>query len=113
MHELSLAMEVVELAKREALKHEVTHIREIIIEVGDLSGVEADAFQFALEMVVRDTILEHATVKLIHTPGKGKCSGCNTEFVMEQRLDTCPGCRCFPSEIIGGQEFRVVSMMVE
>ena len=67
----------------------------------------------ALEMVVKDTILEHALVNLIITRGKGICRDCQKEFVMKHRLDTCPECRCFPSEITGGQEFRVVSMMVE
>jgi hydrogenase nickel incorporation protein HypA/HybF len=111
MHELSLAMEVIALAQREAAKNKVIAIREIVIEVGHLSGVEADAFQSALELLVRDTILEEALINLTRTPGKGKCSACNMEFEMNMRLDTCPKCGCFPSEISGGQEFRLVSMV--
>ena len=29
---------------------------------------------------------------------------------MNQRMDTCPECGSFPSEIRGGNEFRVVSL---
>jgi hydrogenase nickel incorporation protein HypA/HybF len=112
MHELSLAMEVVELSQREADKNGVSIIHEILIEVGDLSGIEADVFQSALEMVKKDTLLEDAIVRLIRTPGKGKCSTCNMEFEMKYRLDICP-CGGFPSEISGGQEFRVVSLVAE
>jgi hydrogenase nickel incorporation protein HypA/HybF len=86
---------------------------EILIEVGDLSGVEADAFLSALELIVKDTLLENTVIKLIRPHGKGKCNNCNTEFVMTNRLDTCPGCKCFPAEISGGQEFRVVSLSGE
>ena len=113
MHELSLALEVIGLAQREAGKNGVSAIREILIEVGDLSGVEADSFQWGLEMLVKGTILEDAVVNLIRTPGIGKCSACNIEFEMKNRIDTCPHCGCFPSEIRGGQEFRVVSLLAE
>lgn len=111
MHELSLAMEVIELVQHETDKNEVSTIEEILIEVGDLSGVEADIFQSALEIAVKDTLLENAIVRIIRTPGKGKCSTCNMEFKMKNRLDLCPDCGCIASEVNGGQEFRVVSLV--
>ena len=113
MHELSLAMEVIDLATREARKNRVSIIREILLEVGALSGVEADAFQWGLEMLIKDTILENAMIKLIRIPGKGTCSACNIEFEMKNRLDSCPECQCFPSKISGGQELRIVSILAE
>jgi hydrogenase nickel incorporation protein HypA/HybF len=113
MHELSMAMEVIELVQHEADKNGVSDIEEILIEVGDLCGVEADIFQSALEMVVKDTLLENASVRIIRTPGKGKCSTCNMEFEMKNRLDFCPDCGCFTSEVSGGQEFRVLSILAE
>ena len=111
MHELSLAMEVVEMSQREADKNGVSIIHEILIEVGDLSGIEADIFQSALEMVVKDTLLENSIVRIIRTPGKGICSSCNVEFEMKNRLDLCPDCGCVAMEVSGGQEFRVVSLV--
>ena len=113
MHELSLAMEVIELVRREAEKQGVSKILEIDIEVGDLSGIEAEAFQFGMEMQVKGTILDGATINLVQTPGTGICSGCQLKFEMKNRLDACPKCKCFPSEITGGQEFRVLSLIAE
>ncbi len=113
MHELSLANEVIDLASREAGKNGLNSLTEIVIEIGDLSGVEADIFQSALEMIVKDTILENAELHLIRTSGKGKCNVCNKDFEMKNRLDVCPDCGCFPSEISGGQEFRVLSISGE
>ena len=113
MHELSLAQEVIDLVSREAEKNEVTVIREILIEIGELSGVEADAFELALDLLVKNSILENTTKQIIHTPGKGKCIACDLEFEMNQILSTCPECHCYPSEITGGREFRVISMMGE
>ena len=113
MHELSLALEVIDLAQREAGKRGIVTIREILIEVGDLSGVEADTFQSALEMVVKDSVLENAGINLVRIPGTGKCSACSNEFKMKTRFDTCPGCQCFASEITGGDDFRIVSLTVD
>ena len=113
MHELSLAAEVINLAQREAEKVMAKSIVEITIEVGDLSGVEANAFKSALGLLVKDSILEGAQINIIKSPGKGKCHSCNHEFEMNQRMVTCPKCQAFPSEIIGGREFRVLSLLIE
>jgi hydrogenase nickel incorporation protein HypA/HybF len=111
MHELSLAMDVIDLVKREADKNGVTCVEEVLIEIGDLSGVEADIFLSALQMVVKDTLLENAVIKINHTPGKGRCRSCNLEFKMKTFFDPCPHCKSFTSEIMDGQEFRVVSLV--
>lgn len=113
MHEFSLAIEVINLAGREAEKRGTRVIREITIEVGDLSGVEADAFESALGLLVRDSILDQAQVKIVRTPGTGNCLACDRDFEMSHRMATCPECSCFPSEIRGGTEFRVVSLIVD
>ena len=113
MHELSLAMEVICLAEREAENHKAAVIREILIEVGDLSGVEADAFESALELIVPGTMLEGTDIKITRIAGMGKCISCNLEFDMRNRAGVCPQCNCFPSEISGGEEFRIVSMEIE
>jgi hydrogenase nickel incorporation protein HypA/HybF len=111
MHELSLAMDVIDLVKQEANKNGITVVEEILIEIGDLSGVEANIFFSALQMVVKDTLLENATIKINRTPGKGRCKSCNLEFEMKTFFDQCPQCQSFTSEIIDGQEFRVVSLV--
>ena len=113
MHEFSLAIEVINLAQREAEKNLAETIQEIAIEVGYLSGVEADAFESALDLLVKDSILESSLINIIRTSGKGICNACDKEFEMNYRMATCPKCHCFPSKINGGEEFRVVSLVVE
>lgn len=104
-----MATEVVSLVSREAEKNDIHAVGEITLEVGSLSGVEADAFQSALELVVTDTILAKARLKIVRIKGTGRCISCDIEFEMDQRMATCPQCFAFPSEISGGEEFRVVS----
>jgi hydrogenase nickel incorporation protein HypA/HybF len=112
MHEFSLATEVIRLAEREAEKAVAVSVQEITIEVGDLSGVEADAFETALELLSKDTVLGKSMIRIIKTPGKGKCNSCDFEFDMRYRMATCPKCKAFPSVVNGGNEFRVMSLVI-
>jgi hydrogenase nickel incorporation protein HypA/HybF len=113
MHELSLAMEVIRIAERESERIPSAAIKEISIEVGDLSGVEADAFQSALELLTSDSVLDGASINIIRTSGTGICNSCNKEFEMHSFMAACPDCLAFPSVIKGGKEFRVVSLVVD
>ena len=113
MHEFSLAEEVIKLASDEAEKNKALLVSEITIEIGNLSGADADAFESALGLLSEGSILEKARLNIIRIRGIGICTDCNTDFEMIKRIDTCPKCHSFPSEIRGGNEFRVVSLMIE
>jgi len=113
MHEFSLAGEVVKLAEYEAEKNKARSVSEITIEVGSMSGIEADAFESALGLLTEGSILEKALLNIVKTRGRGMCNTCGKEFEMNRRIDTCPQCHSYPSEIRGGSEFRVVSLLIE
>jgi hydrogenase nickel incorporation protein HypA/HybF len=113
LHELSLANEVIKIAGYEAGRNNAGLVSEITIEAGIFSGVEIDAFRSALEIVAKDTVLSDASLNIIKIKGQGYCNICDREFQMDKRIDTCPVCNSFPSEIRRGYEFRVVSIVVE
>jgi hydrogenase nickel incorporation protein HypA/HybF len=113
MHELSLALAIVEMAVGEAEKSNGCAVQEIEIEVGVLSGVDADALEFALSLAVKNTKLEHAAVRIIHTKGLGRCNLCDRSFVMNEAWTPCPGCNMPAGQILNGKELRIVSMVVD
>jgi hydrogenase nickel incorporation protein HypA/HybF len=113
MHEFSLASEVINLVRHEADKRNALAVNEITIEVGSLSGVEADAFESALKLLAEGSLLGKADLIIHRVNGKGLCKACQLVFDMTQRMDSCPVCSSFPSEIKGGNEFRVISMLIE
>ncbi|HBC78387.1 MAG TPA: hypothetical protein DEO60_13990 [Bacteroidales bacterium] len=69
MHEFSLATEVIKIAECEAEKHKTLSVSEITIEVGNFSGVEADAFKSALGMLSEGSILEKTRLHIVKTNG--------------------------------------------
>lgn len=113
MHEFSLAGEVISLVRSEAEKNNAWSVSEITIEVGSFSGVEADAFKSAIGLLAEGSILENTCLNIVTIKAKGFCPSCSREFEMDQRIDTCPECNSFPSEIRGGHEFRVVSLVID
>ena len=51
MHELSIVMSIVDLANKEATKHQASAIEEIELDIGCLSGIDMDSFDFAWQSV--------------------------------------------------------------
>jgi hydrogenase nickel insertion protein HypA len=70
MHEFSLATEVIKIAESEAVKNKALAVSEITIEVGSLSGIEAEAFESALSLISEGSILEKARLNIVKTSGK-------------------------------------------
>ena len=70
MHEFSLATEVIKIAESEAVKNKALAVSEITIEVGNLSGIEAEAFESALGLISEGSILEKARLNIVKTSGK-------------------------------------------
>jgi Zn finger protein HypA/HybF involved in hydrogenase expression len=52
MHEMSIALEVLEIAKRHVPRDQLPAILEVGVEVGDQSGVEPDSLEFWLESML-------------------------------------------------------------
>jgi hydrogenase nickel incorporation protein HypA/HybF len=113
MHELSIALNIVEIAKENAQKAKSNSIKEIELVVGELSGVVYEALEFAMDEAVKNTILENAKRTIIRIPGKAKCDSCSHEFDLKDIYTPCPKCNSFMSEIIEGKELRVKSLIVE
>lgn len=112
MHELSIAMGIVDLAESEARKAGGTAIEIIELEIGKLSGVEIDALEFAWKPATEGSMLENA-VKKIETPeGKARCLECGFEFELKNIYETCPQCNSYFKDIFSGKELRVKSISI-
>lgn len=58
MHELSIAMNIIDIASEQAKINNFSVIDEIEIEIGTLSGVEIDALKFAMEIATKKQYLK-------------------------------------------------------
>lgn len=107
MHELSIALEVIDIANDYARLADSSVATEIEIEVGELSGVEYEAFDFALEVSKKNTVLEKAKINILKIKGKAKCNNCNAEFETENLYGICPSCKQNNFNIVDGKQLKV------
>jgi hydrogenase nickel incorporation protein HypA/HybF len=110
MHEMSITMSVVEICEEHAGGHRVT---EVVLEVGELSGVLPDSIEFCFEVCSKGTLLEGARLRLEIIRGCGNCTFCAKKMPILSLFDPCAHCGAFGLEIVSGQELRVRELEVE
>ncbi|MBT3302927.1 MAG: hydrogenase maturation nickel metallochaperone HypA [Bacteroidetes bacterium] len=113
MHELSIAMNIVEIAEEEAQKAGSTKIKKIELAVGKLSGVVYEALDFALKEAVKNSMLEEAEILIHEIEGESKCLKCYHIFATENIFDICPKCNHTQCETIQGKELKINSLFVD
>lgn len=113
MHELSVAMGIVNIARQELNKSGAKKILGIDLEIGHLAGIEFEALDFVWPMAVKDTVLEHAERRIHKVEGKARCLECDLEYRLLQVYDACPECQSYLKGILKGKELRVQALEVE
>ncbi len=112
MHELSIVMSIIDIAAEQAKKANADVVEEIELDIGELSGIEQNAFDFAWQQAVKDSVLSHAQLIINKIPGEGLCLECNRRFPMHQLYDACPDCGQYFISIQQGKELKVKSLVV-
>ena len=112
MHELSIAMSIVEMAQEEAERRNVT-IDAVHLELGPLSGVVADALLFSYEIACSGTPLEGSRLIIKETAIEAYCPTCKTQRVLKSmQWFCCPECGTPTPEVIHGRELVVTALEV-
>ncbi|RMG65900.1 MAG: hydrogenase maturation nickel metallochaperone HypA [Calditrichaeota bacterium] len=111
MHELSVALSLIELAEAEAKQAGATHIESVRVRVGALSGVVPEALQFAFEAASEGTMLEGAKLEIEELPIRIFCPHCHAEReVPAGFILRCPVCNEFCGDIRQGKELELASL---
>ena len=112
MHELSLVKSIVDIADEQTKAHGAREVEKIELEIGTLAGVEMDAFLFAWDAAIPNTVLEKSTRIIHQIPAKARCIACGKEYHIDQLYEPCSFCGEYLNELIQGQELKVKSLTV-
>ena len=113
MHELSIALNILDIVHEECTKADSSKVAEVVIRVGTLSGVDTRALSTCLQVASRETLMQDARIRIDRQQGRGFCAGCQQEFDMEDILTPCPGCFQPAAELREGKEMKIDSILVE
>ena len=113
MHELSIAMGIVEAAADEAQSRGV-QVTAVHLRLGALSGVVKDALLFCYEMACQDTPLAGSQLIVEDVPVTIFCPQCKeTRVLASVQSFTCPECGAPTMDIRQGKELEVFALEVE
>jgi hydrogenase nickel incorporation protein HypA/HybF len=113
MHELSIAMSIVELAEEEAARRGV-QIEAVHLKLGALSGVVKDALLSCYEMACDETSLQGSRLIIEELPVIIFCKTCESQHPLNSiQLFCCPECGTPSDVIVQGKELEVVALEIK
>jgi hydrogenase nickel incorporation protein HypA/HybF len=111
MHERSLIQTLLEQVSATSKARGLEHVREVVLDVGEFSGVDATLLALAFEEMAPAVLGTGVTLDLRQTPLTAQCRRCDHEFHVEAFRFVCPTCGG-EVDVTGGEEFRLVSLRV-
>lgn len=114
MHELSIAISLVETAQEELEKLGNVRPLAIHLQLGQLSGVVRDALEFSYEIACQNTPLEGSRLVIEEIPVLIDCPTCLAprEIVSLQDF-RCAVCGTAAGQVVQGRELQVVGLEIE
>jgi hydrogenase nickel incorporation protein HypA/HybF len=114
MHELSIAMGIVDAALDEAQRRGGLQVSAVHLRLGALSGVVKDALLFSYEMACQDTALQGSRLIVEDVPVVVFCSQCHEPRALDSiQSFACPECGAPTMDILQGKELEVFALEVE
>ena len=108
MHELGIAMRVIDLAVESSAGGRVSRI---VLEVGKLATVLPDALRFCFAAAAEGTAAEGAQLDIVEVPGTARCRACGGSVELSRPFGRC-SCGNSDLEWLSGDELRIREMEV-
>jgi hydrogenase nickel incorporation protein HypA/HybF len=116
MHELGMAMEIVEVVTKSLEGRKVMAVKEVEVELGELQRISPGQMRQVFEMASKDTIVEGAELKVKIKKGKVRCQDCGYSGGVKVEMNHdhdhaahihCPACDGVSIEILEGNDIDV------
>lgn len=107
MHELSIALSMIEQIEEETAKRGGGTVDAVFVRIGVLSGVDTEALRFAYEIAREGTVLSASRLVIEVVPLVVYCPRCSSTNSPDPQHITCPSCVTPPQEIVEGKDLEV------
>src|SRR5688500_16726248 len=113
MHELSIALSIVEMADEEARSRGV-QINAVHLKLGTLSGVVKEALLFSYDLACEGTRLEGSQLIIEEVPTVVYCPVCEAERKLDSIQRFCCSVCGTPTPVVRqGKELEVVALEIQ
>ena len=108
MHELSIALSILEVAQEESDRRGGIAVEAIYVRIGVLSGVVPAALVFSYELARENTAFENCRLIIEDVAVVVYCPKCRAERASKSpELYCCAECGTPASEIVRGRELQI------
>ncbi|MDM8522376.1 hydrogenase maturation nickel metallochaperone HypA [Desulfococcaceae bacterium HSG8] len=113
MHEMGIAMQVAEIATASIPEDmQDARVERVNIKVGKLAAVVPESLRFCFEVVIKDTRLDGAELRIEEIPVVARCRECDTEWTVTGPVFRCEKCDSGSIEVLSGQELDIESIEI-
>jgi hydrogenase nickel incorporation protein HypA/HybF len=114
MHELSIALGIVDAAAEESGRRGARRVAAVHLKVGPLSGVVPAALRSAFELArEQEETLAAAELVIEAVPVAAFCPACAAERAVPFPELRCPACGGPTPDVTRGRELEVVALEIE
>jgi hydrogenase nickel incorporation protein HypA/HybF len=114
MHELSIAMSIVEMAEEESSQRGGARVSAVHLRLGALAGVVKAALLSSYEMASEGTLLQGSRLVIEELPVVAHCPTCLAPRTLHSpQWFICPECKNPLSEIVQGRELQVFALELQ
>jgi len=113
MHEMSMAVGIIETVLQAANDSGARRVSRIELAVGQLRLVVPEAMEMAWQAVSEGTIAAGSEIAMTETPIEARCNQCGQVFSPEIDNYLCPGCGKADVEITAGNDIMLTSISCE
>jgi hydrogenase nickel incorporation protein HypA/HybF len=114
MHELSIAMSIVEMAEEESDQRGGARVNAVHLKLGALAGVVKDALVSCYELACEGTDLQGSRLVVEEIPVEVYCPKCLAPRTLESvQWFVCPACKSPVSQVIHGRELQVFALELQ
>ncbi len=113
MHEMGIAMQVLEIVKA-SIPPNLTDlpIERINLKIGKLASVVPSSLRFCFEIISKNTPFAHAELKIEEIPVMAKCKACQHEWTIDGPAFACQSCGSGAITILSGRELEISSIEI-
>lgn len=113
MHEVSVALGVLEGVEASARAAGIERVTGVRLRVGALSGIVKDALVFAWDVTTEHTLAEGSELSIEEIPLAVLCEHCESEREPVPGTGlVCPNCGNVCPHVVRGRELELVAMEV-
>ena len=114
MHELSIAMNILDIASEEFARRQWKEVKVIHLTLGPLSGVAKSALLSAFEIAREQTSMARTELVVEAIPLVVFCPACQKQQELPEMIDLCcPVCQTPCADVVSGGELEIVAMEVD